>query len=156
MLSPKGQQAVQEPIVTEREGRYVIPVKVESRQDIKGIVHSLSNTGATAFVEPLATLELGNELRELTGEEQRVIEGILRDLSLGVAAYEAEIARSTVLAARLDLALAKAKYAASVKASEPIIINPGGMVNPRCPPTGERPSPVAGGQCGAPDRGYRA
>ncbi len=117
--SPRGQRIIQEPLVTEREGRYVIPVKVEFRKDIKGIVHDVSNTGATLFIEPWTTAEEGNELRELVMEEKREIERILRDLSTRVGAYETEICRNIALIAKLDLALAKARYAKKARAAEP-------------------------------------
>ncbi|MBI2832502.1 MAG: endonuclease MutS2 [Chloroflexi bacterium] len=117
--SSKGEKIVQEPIVTEREGRYVIPLKIESRKELKGIVHDMSNTGATVFVEPWATVELGNELRELVLEEKREVERILKDLSAEVGAHEAEICAGIELAAELDVALAKGKYARVVRATEP-------------------------------------
>ena len=120
--SPKGQRIVQEPIVTEREGRYVIPVKIESRRDIKGVVHDISNSGATLFIEPWSTLGMGNELRELTLREKHEIEKILTGLSTEVAGYEAEISHNIGLAAQLDLALAKARYAAKSGATEPALI----------------------------------
>ena len=119
--SPKGRRIIQEPIVTEREGRYVIPVKVEFRKEIKGIVHDVSNTGATIFIEPWTTLELGNELRELVMEERREVERILRELSSEVGAHEAEISHSIDLVAQVDLALAKARYADRARAAEPIL-----------------------------------
>ena len=119
--SPRGHKIVREPIITEREGRYVIPIKIESRKEIKGIVHDVSNTGVTLFVEPWTTVEQGNQLRELVTEERREIERILRDLSIGVAAHESEITHNVALTAELDLALAKAKYARSTRATEPIL-----------------------------------
>ncbi|MDP2931338.1 MAG: endonuclease MutS2 [Chloroflexota bacterium] len=123
MTSPRGRKIIQEPIITEREGRYVIPVKLEFRREIKGIVHDVSNTGQTIFVEPLATVDLGNTLRELTIEEKREIDRILGKLSAEIGAYEAEIAESVARLAALDLALAKARYARKAKASEPVITN---------------------------------
>jgi len=119
--SSKGRKIIQEPVITEREGRYVIPVKIEFRKELKGIVHDVSNTGATAFVEPWTTVELGNELRELVMEEKREIERILRDLSSRLGAYEAEISHNIALVAEVDLALAKARYAEKARASEPIL-----------------------------------
>ena len=119
--APEWQKILQEPIVTQREGRYVIPIKLECRKEMKGIVHDISNTGATVFVEPLAAVELGNEIRELAMEEQREIERILRALSAEVGACESEICHNIVLAADLDLALAKAKYARSAGATEAIL-----------------------------------
>jgi len=117
--TPRGQKIIQEPIITEREGRYVIPVKIESRKEIEGIVHDVSNTGATVFVEPWVTIEMGNTLRELVMEEKREVERILRDLSLAVGTREAEISLSVSRLAELDVALAKARYARTVNASVP-------------------------------------
>ena len=121
MRSPKGRRIIQEAIVTEREGRYVIPVKVEFRKELKGIVHDVSNTGATVFVEPLTVVELGNELRELVIEERREVERILGELSIEVGACEAEISHNISLVAEVDMALAKARYAEKVRAVEPVI-----------------------------------
>lgn len=120
--SPRLRKIIQEPIVTEREGRYVIPIKVESRSRMKGIVHDVSNTGATVFIEPWATVGLGNTLRELIAEERREVDWILRDLSVKVGAHEAEIWHSIALAAELDIILAKARYAQRVRAAEPILV----------------------------------
>ncbi len=120
--SPSGQKIVQEPIVTEREGRYVIPVKIESKKDIKGIVHDVSNTGATIFIEPWETIEEGNELREVINEERREVVRILRSLSVEAGIHEAEIDCNITLSAELDLIFAKAKYARRARATEPQII----------------------------------
>ncbi|MBI4266758.1 MAG: endonuclease MutS2 [Chloroflexi bacterium] len=123
MKSPRGQRIIQEQIITEREGRYVIPVKIEYRKELKGIVHDVSNTGATVFVEPWVTMEMGNTLRELVTEERREVEKILRDLSAGIGAYETEISQSVAMVAELDLAIAKARYARKARAAEPVIIS---------------------------------
>ena len=123
MRTPRGGKIVQEPIITEREGRYVIPVKAEFRREIKGITHDVSNTGATMFIEPWATVELGNTVRELVMEEKREVERILRNLSMTVGAYETEISRSVLRLAELDIALAKARYARAAKAVEPGLVN---------------------------------
>jgi DNA mismatch repair protein MutS2 len=120
--SPRGRKIVQDPIVTEREGRYVIPVKVEYRRQIKGIVHDVSNTEATVFIEPWTTIDVQNELRELVAEEKDETERILRTLSAEVGAFESEISRNIELIAEIDLALAKARYAREAKATEPIIV----------------------------------
>jgi len=119
MKTPRGRKIIQEPVITEREGRYVIPVKIEFRREIRGITHDVSNTGATVFVEPWTTVELGNEVRELANEEKREIERILRKLGLEVGIHEAEISHSISCLAELDLALAKARYARAVRASVP-------------------------------------
>ncbi|MBI2851147.1 MAG: endonuclease MutS2 [Chloroflexi bacterium] len=121
--APETQKIIQEPIITEREGRYVIPVKTELRKGIEGITHDVSNTGATVFVEPVATIELGNTVRELVSEEKREVERILRSLSMSVGDHEAEIAAGISRLAELDMALAKAKYARAVRASEPELIH---------------------------------
>lgn len=125
ITSPRGRKIVQEPIVTEREGRYVIPIKVEYRRQIKGIVHDVSNTEATVFIEPWTSIEVQNELRELVAEERDETEKILRTLSAEVGAFESEISRNIELIAEIDLALAKARYAREAKATEPIIVAAG-------------------------------
>jgi DNA mismatch repair protein MutS2 len=116
--SPDGQKLVQEQIVTEREGRYVIPVKIEAKHEIKGIVHDVSNTGATIFVEPWETVEEGNELRGFVNEERREVERILTSLSVEVGLHDKEISRDMTLAAELDFIFAKAKYARRAKAAD--------------------------------------
>ncbi|MFH1381811.1 MAG: endonuclease MutS2 [Chloroflexota bacterium] len=121
MRTPRGQRIIQEPVITEREGRYVIPIKIEHRKEIKGIVHDVSNTGVTVFIEPWVTTEMGNTLRELETEERREVEKILRDLSTEVGIHEAEISQDIALIAELDLLLAKARYARKLKAVEPVL-----------------------------------
>jgi DNA mismatch repair protein MutS2 len=120
--SPRGRRILQEDIITEREGRYVILVKIECRHDIKGIVHDISNTGATVFMEPTVTVGLGNALRELVIEERHEVERILGLLSAEVGAHSDDISRSIELAAELDLVLAKARYAKRIKAIEPTMV----------------------------------
>ncbi len=120
--SPRGQEFIQEAIITEREGRYVIPVKIERRREIKGIVHDISNTGATIFVEPWTTIETGNSLRETIAEEKREVERILQNLSSEVGVYETEITQSINLIAELDLLLAKAYFAKRYHAAEPALV----------------------------------
>jgi DNA mismatch repair protein MutS2 len=122
--STRGQRILQEDVITEREGRYVILIKTECRHEIKGIVHDISNTGATVFMEPTVNVGLGNALRELVIEERREIERILRILSAEVGAHNDEIAQNIAIAAELDLVLAKARYAKRIKATEPVIIEP--------------------------------
>jgi DNA mismatch repair protein MutS2 len=121
--SPRGSRILQEDVITEREGRYVILVKVEHRHEVKGIVHDISNTGSTVFMEPTATMGLGNAIRELVVEERHEIEKILRLLSAEVGAHSEDITRSIELTAELDLILAKARYALRINAVEPVIID---------------------------------
>jgi len=122
--TPRGRKIIQEPIISVRDGRYVVPVKVELRKEIKGITHDVSNTGASVFVEPWSTVDLGNTLRELQTAEKREVEKILRKLSMAVGAKEAEILLSISRLAELDMIMAKARYASNVKAAEPGLINP--------------------------------
>ncbi|MDD5038262.1 MAG: hypothetical protein PHN78_02985, partial [Dehalococcoidales bacterium] len=119
MKAPHRRKIIQEPVIVEREGRYVIPIKIEHRKEIKGIVHDVSNTGATIFIEPWVTMEMGNTLRELVTEERREVEKILKDLSTEVGVHEVEISRDIELMAELDLVLAKARYARKFRATEP-------------------------------------
>jgi DNA mismatch repair protein MutS2 len=124
--SRHSQRFLQEPLIMMRHDRYVVPVKAEMRKEIKGIVHDISNTGATVFVEPLATVELGNELREVALAEEQEVQRILSDLSSQVGIHCADISRNVALAAEIDLALAKARYAEKVNATEPVIATAGG------------------------------
>jgi DNA mismatch repair protein MutS2 len=110
--------AVQEPIITLRDGRYVIPVKSELRSQLPGIVHDVSSSGATVFLEPLETVEMGNRWRELIAEEQREIERILRRLSARVGARAEEIAEALDALAEIDLSLAKARLGEQMRAKE--------------------------------------
>ncbi|MFC1845910.1 endonuclease MutS2 [Chloroflexota bacterium] len=122
MLKSKNREKfIQEAYVTEREGRYVIPVKAEFRREIKGIIHDISNTGATVFVEPWATVELGNDLRQYIIEEQREVEVILGNLSSQIGANDNEISNNIALLAEIDLILAKARFAERMNATEPTI-----------------------------------
>ncbi|MEE8413706.1 MAG: endonuclease MutS2 [Dehalococcoidales bacterium] len=146
--TPEGQRIVQEPLITEREGRYVIPVKAESRRSIEGITHDVSNTGATLFVEPMVTIELGNTVRELISEEKREVERILRSLSMAVGAHETEILTGISRLAELDSVLAKARYAREVKACEPHIMEDGTqsfitLVEARHPLLGRKAVPLS-------------
>ncbi len=121
LKSKSKQKFIQEPFITEREGRYVIPVKIEFKKDVKGIVHDISNTGATVFVEPWATIEMGNDLRQLVIEEKQEVERILAELSAKVGARRIEINRDVESLAEIDLALARAHYSEKVNAAEPVI-----------------------------------
>jgi DNA mismatch repair protein MutS2 len=111
--------ALQEPIITIRNDRYVIPVKAESRNQVRGIVHDQSSSGATVFIEPLVVVELNNRIRELQAEERQEIERILRAISSEIG-KEAEALKVAVeLLAEFDLHLAKARYSRMTRANEP-------------------------------------
>ncbi len=121
--SPANAKVIQEPIITERDGRYVIPIRAEAKGRMPGIVHDTSASGATLFIEPLAVVEMGNRLRELEREEQREIERILRELTARVAMHAEAIVRTVETLAELDLAFAKAKYAEEIRGVEPVIVS---------------------------------
>lgn len=111
--------ALQEPIVTIRNDRYVIPVRSESRGAVRGIVHDQSASGATVFIEPMVVVELNNKLRQLQIEEHQEIERILRVLSLEIG-HEADVLRLDVeLLAEFDLHLAKARYGRLTRCTAP-------------------------------------
>jgi len=112
---------LQEAIITQRDGRYVIPIRAESRGKVQGIVHDTSASGATLFVEPLATVEMGNRIRELEREEEREVERILRELTALVAAHADAIDLNVETLAQIDLAFAKAKYSVAIRGVEPAL-----------------------------------
>ncbi len=112
---------LQEPIITQRDGRYVIPLRAEFKGSIKAVVHDQSSSGATLFVEPLPVVELNNELRELELQARDEERRILAELSSQVGEHAAEFKYGVENLAMLDLIFAKAKYAEELKASEPII-----------------------------------
>jgi DNA mismatch repair protein MutS2 len=109
--------ALQEPIVTLRNGRYVVPVKAEARSRVKGIVHDSSGSGQTLFVEPLVAVELGNAWREAQVAAQEEVERILDELSALIAANAAVLRESLDAMARFDLWAAKATLAADMDAT---------------------------------------
>lgn len=109
----------QEALITERDGRYVIPIKAELRRQLPSVVHDVSASGATLFVEPLAVVELGNRLREARREEEREIERILRRLCDDIAADVGPIRAAIHCIAQIDLAQAKARLAQELDAPLP-------------------------------------
>ncbi len=123
--SPETAPFLQEPIITMREGRYVVPLKADFKGRIRGIVHDRSASGATLFIEPLPVVELGNTWRELQVAEEQEIRRILADLSARVAARGAEILETVDALADLDLAFAKARYADALDAVEPLMMTDG-------------------------------
>jgi DNA mismatch repair protein MutS2 len=120
---PKIQPLLQEPIITQREGRYVIPLRAEFKGRLKSIVHDQSTSGATVFVEPLQVVDLNNQLRELELAERDEIRRLLAELSARIGEHSGEIQDTVAAIAEIDLAFAKARYAEYLKASEPIIVS---------------------------------
>jgi DNA mismatch repair protein MutS2 len=109
--------ALQEPIVTLRNGRYVVPVKAEARSRVKGIVHDASGSGQTLFIEPLVVVELGNTWREAQVAEQEEIARILDELSAFVAANADDLRETLSALARFDLWAAKASLSSEMNAA---------------------------------------
>jgi DNA mismatch repair protein MutS2 len=112
---------LQEPIITQRDGRYVIPLRAEFKGQIKAIVHDQSSSGATLFVEPLPIVELNNKVRELQLQERDEERRILYELSAQIGEHRDEITYGVENLAMLDLVFAKAKYAEELKASAPVL-----------------------------------
>ncbi|HZM20334.1 MAG TPA: endonuclease MutS2 [Anaerolineales bacterium] len=112
---------LQEPIITQRDGRYVIPLRAEFKGQIKAVVHDQSSSGATLFVEPLPIVELNNTMRELQLQARDEERRILYELSVQVGEHREELTYGLENLAMLDLIFAKAKYAEELKASEPIL-----------------------------------
>jgi DNA mismatch repair protein MutS2 len=133
--SPDYRTALQEPIVTMRNGRYVVPVRADSRGKVPGVVHDQSSSGQTVFIEPLVVTEMNNRVKELELEELREIERILQALSARVASRASEL-RMTVDALRdVDLAFGKARYASALRAIAPRLNDEGrvSILNARHP-----------------------
>ncbi|OLC55628.1 MAG: hypothetical protein AUH85_08805 [Chloroflexi bacterium 13_1_40CM_4_68_4] len=120
-------RALQEPIVTQRGGRYVVPVKSEMRGAVKGIIHDQSASGATVFIEPLEILEANNALREAELAERAEVQHILDELSRRVEKDADELNAVVSALARLDLAMAKALFADALDAERPVLNSDGAL-----------------------------
>ena len=121
ITSPAYSKALQEPIITMKNGRYVVPVKAEHKSTVPGLVHDISSSGATHFIEPLTVVQINNELRELAAKEKQEIERILAELSADVASHGENIISDFELLAALDLIFAKAKLSYKLDAIMPEI-----------------------------------
>jgi len=128
--SAENKTFLQDAVVTMRQGRYVIPVKLEYRNQVSGIVHDQSSSGATLFVEPQVIVNMNNELRELEVQERNEIQKILSDLSEWVGREELKIRANQEILFKLDYLFAKGKLAVRMKASRPEI-NPDGIIRIR-------------------------
>lgn len=125
IVSSLSSGVLQEDFVTIRDGRHVIPVRDTQRKQVAGVIHDRSASGATVFIEPLETLELGNAIRELELAEKREIERILRALTAAIGEVGAEIAGNVEILAKLDAAYAKALYARDYGACVPELAEDG-------------------------------
>lgn len=126
--SPKHSKHLQEAIITQRSGRYVVPVKSEYRNEIKGLVHDVSSTGATIFIEPMQVVELNNTMRELETAEKKEIERILAELSALVADFSDALRTDFEILTRLDVVFAMGKMSYAFNAFPPSV-NDNGIVD---------------------------
>ncbi|MGH2447454.1 MAG: endonuclease MutS2 [Chloroflexota bacterium] len=143
--SSSTRESLQEPIVTMRNGRYVLPVRAEARAKIPGIVHDQSSSGQTVFIEPLVVTELNNRLKELQLDEQREVERILRALSEQIVPIASELTDTVEALGAMDLVLAKARYAEDLGAVEPALNGEGriSLLEARHPLLGEGAVPIS-------------
>ncbi len=118
---PKVSPMLQEPIITQRDGRFVIPLRAEFKGQLKAVVHDQSASGATLFIEPLEAVDLNNEIRELQLAERDEVRRILASISELVGRWSESIDKTVGALADLDLAFAKARYAEELRATEPIL-----------------------------------
>ena len=110
---------LQDAVITMRDGRYCLPVKAEYKSQVNGMVHDQSSTGSTLFIEPMAVIQLNNELRTLEIQEQKEIEAVLADLSGQLMPYTEELAIDLQILSQLDFIFAKAALSRHFKCSEP-------------------------------------
>ena len=123
--SPAYSKYLREPIITIRQGRYVVPVKSECKNDIPGLVHDVSATGSTYFVEPMSAVNANNALKELELQEKKEIERILAELSAQAANYTQELTLNYQMLVKLDVIFAKAKLAYRMNAWAPVMNDEG-------------------------------
>ena len=123
--SPAYSKFLREPIITIRQGRYVVPVKSECKNDVPGLVHDVSATGSTYFVEPMSAVNANNALRELELKEKKEIERILAELSAEAAGYREAINLDYQMLVQLDVIFAKAKLGYQMRAGAPIMNDQG-------------------------------
>ena len=122
LRNPATQKMLQDAIITQRSDRYVLPVKQEYRATFPGIVHDQSASGATLFIEPMAVVQLGNELREVILKEQREVQRILRMLSARIEVRGEEVEALHEALAQLDLVLAKTRLSEDMNAGAPQLV----------------------------------
>jgi len=119
---PSSARMLQETLITQRSGRYVLPLRAEHKGQIKAIIHDQSASGATLFIEPIAVVELNNKIRELELAERDEVLRVLRVLSQQIALQAEALNLTTKAMAQIDLALMKAHYADDLRATEPELL----------------------------------
>ena len=120
MVNGSARTYLQDAVITQRNGRYCIPVKAEYRSQVPGMIHDQSSTGSTLFVEPMAVVRLNNDLKELYLKEQEEIEHVLEQLSQEAASCTESIAQDYEILTELDFIFAKANLAREMKATCPV------------------------------------
>lgn len=128
ITSPAYEKALQEQIITMRNGRYVVPVKAEQKSAVPGLVHDISATGQTLFIEPMGAVSANNEIRELQSKEKAEIDRILMALSAEAADCGDEIISDYRILTKLDLIFAKAKLSYKLECTEPTLNTEGKLV----------------------------
>ena len=126
--SPSYAKVLQEAIITQRDGRFVVPVKAECKGSIPGLVHDISSSGATLFVEPMGVVQANNELKELQAREEKEIDRILRILSGECAAQMMNILYDYDILVHLDVIFARGQLSYRMNAAKPILARRGGIV----------------------------
>ena len=142
-------EVVQEPLITQRNGRMVLLIKTEMRYRVPGIVHDVSDSGATVFVEPMAAVDMGNRWREARLAEEREVERVLRHLTNRVGDTGEDLLLALDIVARLDLDVAKARYSAALRATPPVIGDDGGRPSAISGPVEEGEIPAFAGMTDA-------
>ena len=127
ITSPAYAKYLREPIITLRSDRYVVPVKSEFKNEIPGLIHDVSSTGSTFFIEPMSSVNANNALRELLLREKKEIERILAELSAEAASYREPIGRDYELLVGIDVVFARAKLAFHMDATKPEIRTDGAL-----------------------------
>ncbi len=125
--SPSMAKYLQDAIITVRSDRYVIPVKAEYKSMVGGMIHDQSASGATYFIEPTVVVNLNNKIKELSIEEKKEIDNILRDFTKRISGFAGDLIKNEYILAELDCIFAKARFASEIKAVRPIISKDGSV-----------------------------
>lgn len=121
-------KALQDTIITMRSDRYVVPVKAEYKNTVPGLVHDISSSGATLFIEPMGVVETNNDIRELVAKEEAEIERILMEFSFQVAACREDVSSDLEILISLDVIFAKAKLSFDMNGTEPVVTESGAII----------------------------
>ncbi len=122
-LIQRQSNAIQQPLITQRGDRFVIPIKASHKEAIPGVVHDTSGSGSTLYIEPQSIINLGNQLRQLQRQEQREVEAVLIALTAEVTEVQADLEHLLAMATTIDLATARARYSLWLEANPPRLID---------------------------------